>query len=335
MLKISRNDKKLSRLTTQTLGAAKIQERYDLQEYIFNSPEEFCKELGPEIDLKIIGKEVLPSEEVGDRIDLLALDQDGSVVIIELKRGNDKFQLLQAISYAAMIAKLSEDELLSMAGTRRAEIEDWLRLNAPEVDADSFKINQSQRILLVAEAYDYEVLVAAEWLYEKDVEIDCVRVDLAVDGTAEYLTFVQVFPTPELAEQARKRGKRGRVIASAFTTWEAAFSACTSHSAIDFFRASLAEGCEEKLQDRLIVLPVGNKQRFRVRLRDEYALAGQLGRFDEDITFWANRLTPPATIRPILKAGEEAYLRLFLRTENDFNAFKKAIDGELQNVQWK
>src|ERR1035441_2265357 len=60
MVKISRTDKRFTCLKTKTLAEAYILERYDLQEYIFNSREEFCKELGQE--LMIIGKEVLPSE---------------------------------------------------------------------------------------------------------------------------------------------------------------------------------------------------------------------------------------------------------------------------------
>jgi RecB family endonuclease NucS len=110
MLRISKSKKKLNRLPTRTLTDAAIKERYDLQEYIYNSPDAFCQELGQ--DLTIIGKEVRPSPEVADRIDLLALDRQGNSVIIELKRGNDKLQLLQAVSYAAMMAKWSGKEIL-------------------------------------------------------------------------------------------------------------------------------------------------------------------------------------------------------------------------------
>jgi hypothetical protein len=228
MVKISRSNKQLTGLTTKTLAEAAILERYDLQEYIFNSPKEFCQELRQ--DLVIIDKEVPPSETVADRIDLLALDRDGSVVIIELKRGNDKFQLLQAISYAGMMAKWEAEQILVRAKKKVADnIEDWLN--------DSAVINESQRIILVAEAYDYEVLVAAEWLYDKhDVEIGCVRVGLAVDGTAEYLTFAQIFPTPELAEQARRRGRHGKVATPEYDSWEQSLA------------STLNEGCCQILQ---------------------------------------------------------------------------------------
>jgi RecB family endonuclease NucS len=143
VVKISRAEKRFTCLETKALSQANILERQDLQEYIFNSFEAFCQELGQ--DLMIVAQEVTPSETVADRIDLLAVDDDGSAVIIELKRGNDKLQLLQAIAYAGMIAKWSQDELLARAGKDRVDaIKEWID--------DSATINQSQRILLVAEA---------------------------------------------------------------------------------------------------------------------------------------------------------------------------------------
>jgi hypothetical protein len=132
--------------------------------------------------LKIIAKEVPISETVGDRADLLAIDEAGDLVIIELKCGSDKRQLLQAIAYAGMAAKLTPEQIRKYAKTSgRAGVLD---------DFKDENLDRGQRILLVAEDCPDEILAAAEWLYP---------MELGVDGKAEYLTFTQIFPTPELA----------------------------------------------------------------------------------------------------------------------------------------
>jgi len=323
MLKISRTNKQFTRLATPTFAAANILERSDLQEYIFNSPDAFCDELGQ--GLRVIAKEVRPSTVVADRIDLLAVDEDANLVIIELKRGSEKLQLLQAIAYVGMAAKWTAKEI-------RDEAKKFQRESIID-DLDDENLNQGQRILLVAEGYDYEVLVAAEWLYKKGVELDCVRVALAVDGDSEYLTFTQVFPTPELAEQVRKpNGKVDRE--PVYESWEDAYSDSVNSAAIDFFRSQIAVGCDNKLEDRLITLPAG-AHKFRVRLRAKYARATQLGRFADDKAFWTNRLSSSDSIHPGLKAGKEFVLRFHLQTAEDFAAFKKAINSEVLTVQWE
>jgi hypothetical protein len=61
------------------LADVSISERYDLQETICNSPEAFFLEIGE--TLFLIDKEVMPSDDVRDRIDIVALDKEGEVDI--------------------------------------------------------------------------------------------------------------------------------------------------------------------------------------------------------------------------------------------------------------
>lgn len=320
MVRISRADKRFVGLATPTLAAVGISERYDLQEYIFNSPEAFRQELRQ--DLMIINKEVQPSEVVADRIDLLALDRDGNTVIIELKRGSDKLHLLQAIGYAGMIAKWSSDDLKAAA-------------NDPDLIEEftgSVVLNQSQRIVPVAEAYDYEVLAGAEWLYQKGVEIDCVRVALAVDGSSEYLTFTQIFPTPELAEQARKRGARRQAAVPTDTSWEEALADVKNDALVKFFERHLNAGAENKLRYREIDFLEG---KIHVHLRAGYALVVQwCNRFPGDVDFWRSRVSAPDHVSTSTKVRKEDCVRFRLSTAEDFAAFEKAIDSELKNAQW-
>ena len=167
----------------------------------------------------MIDKEVLPSDDVEDRIDILALDKEGQAVVIELKRGNNKLQMFQAISYAGMIASWEPKEFLDFLTAERIE-----KLQEEFLEVDIEEINRHQRLILVAEQFDYSVLVGAEWLNEKyNVNIICCRISLAKDTTTgtEFLVCSNIFPAPELVQQAIRRGhKRPGVSKPKWADWE-------------------------------------------------------------------------------------------------------------------
>jgi hypothetical protein len=82
-------------------------------------------------------------------------------------------------------------------------------------DEDAAISKRDERIILVAEEFEYEVFVAAEWLRDKDVDIKCIRVKLAADDVhrdaaerSEYATFSTVFPAPEIEREFRKRKEK-------------------------------------------------------------------------------------------------------------------------------
>ena len=210
MLKIDRQKKAFSSLETPTLADASITERNDLQEYICNSPDAFFKEIGQE--LFVIDKEVLPSDDVDDRIDILALDKEGQAVVIELKRGNNKLQMFQAISYAGMIASWEPKEFLDFLTAERTE-----KLQEEFLEVDIEEINRHQRLILVAEQFDYSVLVGAEWLSEKyNVNIICCRISLAKDTTTgtEFLVCSNIFLPPNSSSKRSDVGTSDRVSVS-------------------------------------------------------------------------------------------------------------------------
>jgi hypothetical protein len=202
MLKISRDDRKLTPVESVTLTDAGIFEKYDLELWLSNSFEEFCHEINQ--PLQLLGKDVRPSAKVGDIIDLLALDEDGNAVIIELKKGSNKLQLLQAIAYASMISEWELADFQKTAGW--TDVEDFLQVEQEEV-------NREQRIILVAEEYRYEVLASAEWLLGK-VDVACFRVEMFRDTKAtpesEYLAFTQVYPIRGLDEIAVGTNSQGQ-----------------------------------------------------------------------------------------------------------------------------
>jgi hypothetical protein len=77
--------------------------------------------------LWLIGQEVRPSEAMPDRIDILAVDEVGNSIIIELKRGTHKLQLLQAVSYAGMVSRWAPDRFIETLAMNFSESTDEAR----------------------------------------------------------------------------------------------------------------------------------------------------------------------------------------------------------------
>jgi hypothetical protein len=325
MLRIERQQKRFTRLDQPKLAEASITERYDLQEFIFNSPEDFFAEVGE--DLFVIGKEIPPSDVIQDRIDLLAVDPEGNAVIIELKRGNDKLQLLQAVAYAGMVAQWKPGDFLGLLDAERQEkLADFLNV-------DTAEINREQRILLIAEAYDYEVLVGAEWLHTKyELDILCCRISLSTDPTsgAEYLACTPVFPAPELAVQAVPR-RRGVTQNIPWRDWDQALSSLSNPAIAEYYKSQLKSGRESTLRDRCLMYRIDGKRRWFLSARDTRAYCWQVGRFQGDLEFWSKRLSNPSSTKPVQNGTA---LRFFVSTAADFAAFDKAATQELLKVEW-
>jgi hypothetical protein len=111
MLRIDRSAKKFIRLDRNSLTEAELKERYDIQQMIRQSPLEFSEEIG--VPLLLVGEEIRPTDFCDDRIDLLAIDNLGSAVILEIKRGTDRYELLQSLGYAGMVAKWPAEQFIS------------------------------------------------------------------------------------------------------------------------------------------------------------------------------------------------------------------------------
>jgi len=306
MLKIDRDRQSFSQLESCSLTDAAITERYDLQAFIANSPEEFFREIGQ--DLFLLGTEVVASNNVQDRIDLLAVDREGTAVIVELKRSSHKLQLLQAISYAGMISHWSASDFLALIDSEQQEaLADFL-----EVDQDD--INRQQRIILVAEAYDYSLLVSAEWLCDMyGVDILCCRVNLARDEAtgAEYVVCSNVYPAPELTSVALPRGRKRTATASEWSDWDSALEGVSNPALVAFFREQLAAGCEHYLPKRILRFRNGGKRRWSIAARRLNGYVWQDGRFAGDVEFWRSGVSRPEDVKPV---ENERCLRFFVET---------------------
>lgn len=258
----------------------------------------------------LLGTEVKPASDiVGDRINLLALDRDGTAIVIELKRGSNKLHLLQGISYAAMIAKWQPDQFIKLNQNHELELDDGAR------------INSEQRVVLVADAFEYEVLTAAEWLLGKyDLDILCVRVQVAKDpgSGAEYLTCEQVYPPLEVQDQVRIR-KRGE---SLQPRSQADILKTTTNAIVSAFfdEQRIKVPFDEK--NKALRYVVGSRVAWSVVIRKLFASVWQYRRFWGDLEFWRQRLSKPEAVAE--KDNEHA-LAFRLESKQDFDAFLDAL----------
>ncbi len=327
MLKINRTRQSFSLLDAPTLADVSITERYDLQEFICNSPEAFFKELG--LDLFLIGSEIEPSKTVQDRIDVLAVDKEGACVVVELKRGNHKLHMLQAISYAGMISQWEADDFLQLLDDDQQDaLSEFL-----ECDRDD--INRHQRIVLIAEGYDYALLIAAEWLSEQyGVDITCCRIAVAKDSAtdSEYLVCSNVYPAPELAKESVSRGRKHGISSSVkWHDWTSALASVTNPAVMSHFERELAADRESYLPKRQLKYRSGGKNRWHMEARTKNAYIWQWGRFEGDVDFWKNGLSDSDVVKPV-KDGQ--CLRMSLDTAEEFQFFHNAATGQLQSIEW-
>ncbi|WP_231616604.1 hypothetical protein [Pseudoalteromonas sp. SWN29] len=79
MFKIDKVSNRISPIESKSFAELGFRERDHLQEWLANQPDAFGE------DLLIIQKEFAGFEDTRERLDLLALDKDGNLVIIENK----------------------------------------------------------------------------------------------------------------------------------------------------------------------------------------------------------------------------------------------------------
>jgi hypothetical protein len=213
MLNYDREAKSLGFVPTTNLNHAQVLERSDLQEAIVRSWDAFCAEMGRE-ELFLVGTEIRPHSSCDNRVDILAMSNDGRPVVFELKRHRNRLQLLQAISYAAMVSKWPKQrflkELIGQSGEQAEELRGLL-------EEEEFEL-EGPEVVLVAESFDPEVILAADWLADFGVPISAFAIS-TVDHKGELLLAVdQKFPLLGLDDVYVGRG-RATEDAEGRTTW--------------------------------------------------------------------------------------------------------------------
>lgn len=194
----------------------------DIEEWIIETPSILGE------DLLIVASQYAKFDKTAERPDVLALDPEGKLVVVELKRDRaDDTTDLQAIKYASYCSTISAEELQQDYRTfwnqRRAD-DDQL---TPEEVGETFQnflgedigttddgyadfvLDDRPRILLAAGSFGPEITTPVVWLErEFGMDVTCVELEAHKQGGEVFVSSRRVLPIPE-AEQymARRRAK--------------------------------------------------------------------------------------------------------------------------------
>lgn len=320
MLKFCTKTKTLLGVKQTTLIQQSLLERYDLQQAIVNSWPQFCDELGLG-ELFFIGQEVTPHFSCQDSIDILAIDGEGSPVIIELKRDKNKLQLLQALSYAAMISSWTVDDYLNQASKLNQHHAEELASILDGADLSS------PRIVLVAESYDPEVILTADFLQSRGLDMTAFEVKLSLFEDSMLMTLNQKYPLPELSEAYTPRTRKKVMKEDKEITWEDVAKAVSypwAKKAINTFLKK-SEGSPHRRGFGPIYknTPLGSIESIHFRL--DNIIVNVFGRTQENADVIKEKLQLP--IEPWGRDGEKRSGWAFrLRSEENLNDFLKAVE---------
>lgn len=182
-----------------TLAQAGRTEAFDLEEWLASD----LSIVRP--GLKVIGRQVTTRS---GPLDLLAVDREGNLVIIELKRDKlPRDALTQALDYAADVASWGVEKIGEVCAKYTGKsLEDVLGEAFPDIDFDGLSMNETQRVVLVGFAVEPALERMIEWLSEGyGVGINAVVLKYVRTSTgSEVLTRSAVISEQIEAERTKK-----------------------------------------------------------------------------------------------------------------------------------
>ncbi len=190
-------------LLERKFGELGFRERQHLQQWIAERPEVLGE------SLLVIQQEFDGFNDTNERLDLLALDKDGNIVVIENKlddTGRDvTWQVLKYASYCSTltkdnIRKIYQDYLDKRGGGEEATAKISEFFDNAEYEEISLNKMQTQRIMMVAGSFRKEVTSTVLWLFNYKLRIQCFKASIFQLGEEIILDVEQIIPTKDAAE---------------------------------------------------------------------------------------------------------------------------------------
>lgn len=188
-----------------------IMERQHIEKWVADFPEVIGEEL------LIITTEYDKFDKTKERLDLLALDKNGKLVIVELKREESgKSVELQALKYAAFCSTLTMDDITSLrkesiGQNGKKQTDEEIRKELFDfIENDEFEeLDDKPRIMLVAKEFRAEVTASVLWLRKFGIDVSCIKLTpYKIDDDRIAIVSSIIIPLPEAEEYIIKSERK-------------------------------------------------------------------------------------------------------------------------------
>jgi RecB family endonuclease NucS len=203
MYKIDDSDNSISKVEIKKFSDMGYKERQHLQEWIAKNSEVFGEEL------LIIHKEFSGFSDTKERLDLLALDKQGNLVVIENKLDDSgKDVIWQILKYASYCSSLTKSNIRDIyqdylkKGGKEETAEESLNefFNVEDLDELKLNVGNTQRIIMVAAKFRKEITSTVLWLINYRLRIQCFKVTPYQTEKEKYIHFEQIIPVKDIEE---------------------------------------------------------------------------------------------------------------------------------------
>lgn len=203
MFRVDRSANRITRLTQKRFGDLALRERDHLQEWLVHQPDALGEEL------LILQKEFDGFDETRERLDLLALDKSGNLVVIENKLDDTGRDVTwQALKYTAYVSTLKSVQIVEIyqkyldrycgGGSASERICEFLEVE--ELQEAKLNPSNGQRMVFVAANFRREVTATVMWLIGRGISMQCFRVTPFAFEDELFLDLQQIIPPPEAAD---------------------------------------------------------------------------------------------------------------------------------------
>ena len=200
MFRVDLSENRILKLDQKRFADFGLRERTHLQQWMADTPDALGEEL------LIIQQEFDGFADTRERLDLLALDKTGQLVIIENKLDDTGRDVVwQALKYAAYCSTLKKAQVLDIfqryldrhrdGGDAETKISEFL--DEDSLDEVVLNAGTDQRIIFIAANFRREVTAAVLWLLDHRVRAQCFRVIPYGYGEELFIDVQQIIPTPE------------------------------------------------------------------------------------------------------------------------------------------